>query len=157
MAYAHYGRQGILEQDVRLDSRQRGARLERKHKIHLVFGKKLHQLVHLLIEYIKLYARIHLHERDDRLGENRAERVGHTYIERAGKQFLKVVDTVYADFGVVESAQRIRQQQLAGLCEANGVTAAQKQHHAEFILKLPYLLRQRALRYIESLGRIGKA
>ena len=156
MVIADNRRQCVLEQDMRLYIRHRLERPECEDKIYLALCEQFHKLVHLLINDVQLYCRIHLHERNDRFRQNGAEGMSDPDIESPRKEFLQIVNAVGAGFSLMKCSQRERQHHLSSLGQSDGVAAADEKPCPEFILQLLDLLRERTLGYVQAPCRIGE-
>ena len=72
------------------------------------------------------------------------------------EQMLQVVNPIDACVGGVECVAGVGQQFLSGFRKAHVVAVACEQLRVHLLFELPYLLRQRALRYEQSLCGFGE-
>ena len=98
---------------------------------------------------IKLDTRITVHERDNRLGQYRAEGICDSYVERTAFHPVQIIHAVTAKIRGAYGVTRIRKQLKPRLGESHTVTRTVKQLRPELTFKLFHLLRQSALSHTQ--------
>jgi len=150
----HHGSQAVGKQQPALNILVGFQWSEGEHEVEFAFLEHRHQLLHRAVMDVEFHPRIGVHELDECLRHDGAERECHPDVQFAGKHFFQVFDVVYARVCGHHRLLGVGQQFLSGLGDKHFVAVAFKERQSYLLFEMADLLREGTLRDVKAPARL---